>query len=302
MAQDRESRMAYVNEQIKERMLRRLAVTGKVETDIDGLFLMRQDESHKVQCAVSQPLVGIIIQGSKCTMVGSESFTYGANQGLLVGVDMPSTFYVCDAMPERPFLSLSLHLDSSLITRLAVEMPQASGASCSRGTAIADMEPEVLDAFLRLLDLLDKPHERAVLSPMILREIHYRLLTGPMGAHLRKLNTQGTQSNQIAQAITWLRNNFTKPLQVEQLARRVNMATSTFHRHFKEVTTLSPLQFHKQLRLYEAQRLMLAENADAASASMAVGYESSTQFNREYKRLFGQPPLRDIRRLLKADA
>lgn len=302
MAQDRESRVAYVNEQIKERMLQRLTATGKVETAIDGLFLMRQDESHKVQCCVSQPLVGVIIQGSKCTVVGSETFSYGANQGLLVGVDMPSTFYVCDASAEQPFLSLSLHLDSSLITRLAVEIPQSGDVESSRGTALADMEPEVLDALLRLLDLLDKPQERAVLSPMIIREIHYRLLTGPLGAHLRKLNTQGTQSNQIAQAITWLRNNFTKPLHVEQLARRVNMATSTFHRHFKEVTTLSPLQFHKQLRLYEAQRLMLSENADASSASMAVGYESSTQFNREYKRLFGQPPLRNIRHLLKVDA
>lgn len=296
-------RLHWINGQIKERMLQRLHGTEKVETDVPGFILGRQDESHKVQCAFSKPLVGVIIQGLKCAVVGSESFSYGENQALLVGVDMPSTFHVCDASPEHPFLALTLHLDSSLITRLLLEVPHVGGgARASRGMVMADMDPETLGAFLRLLELADRQAEIKVLAPLVLREIHYRLLCGPLGEHLRGINTQGTRSNQIAQAISWLRENYSNPLHVEELARQVNMATSTFHRRFKEMTTLSPLQFHKKLRLYEAQRLMLSENADAASASLAVGYESSTQFSREYKRLFGEPPLRNIKRLLSAEA
>ena len=142
----------------------------------------------------------------------------------------------------------------------------------------------------------------AVLSPMIVMEIHYRVLMGPQGGCLRMLSTAGSQSNQIAESISWLRQNFVAPFHVNELAARMNMATTTFHRHFKQITSMSPLQFQKRLRLYEAQRLMLAEDKDATSASLAVGYESPTQFNREYKRLFGEPPHRDISRLRREHA
>ena len=172
-----------------------------------------------------------------------------------------------------------------------------AGACSYKGLSVADVDPDILHAFLRLVELLEKPEQIPILGPLIVREIHYRLLIGPQGEFLRRLNTLGTQSNQIAQAITWLRDNYREPLQVDKLAQKVNMATSTFHRHFKEVTTLSPLQFHKRLRLYEAKRLMLTESKDASSASLAVGYESPTQFNREYKRLFGEPPHRDVMRM-----
>jgi len=148
-----------------------------------------------------------------------------------------------------------------------------------------------------LVELLEKPEQIPVLAPLIIREIHYRLLIGAQGERLRMINMLGTQSNQIARTITWLRDNYKEPLQVDELARKVNMATSTFHRHFRLVTTLSPLQFQKRLRLYEAQRLMLVENEDAAIAALAVGYESPTQFNREYKRQFGEPPHRHVSQL-----
>ena len=232
-------------------------------------------------------------------MLGSEEYCYGENQCLVAGVDMPSSFYVTDASPERPFLALCLDLDKYLITRLAAEVPPpcATGACSYKGLSVADVDPDILHAFLRLIELLEKPEQIPILGPLIVREIHYRLLIGPQGEFLRRLNTLGTQSNQIAQAITWLRDNYREPLQVDKLAQKVNMATSTFHRHFKEVTTLSPLQFHKRLRLYEAKRLMLTESKDASSASLAVGYESPTQFNREYKRLFGEPPHRDVMRM-----
>jgi len=211
-------------------------------------------------------------------------------------VDMPSSSFITAASPERPFLAVSLLLDKVLITRLAAEtpLPSSLGKDSHKGISVASVDPDVLDAFLRLVELLGKPEQIPVLAPLIIREIHYRLLIGPQGGHLRRLNTFGTQSNQIAQAITWLRENFKKPLLVDELAQKVHMATSTFHRHFKEVTTLSPLQFHKRLRLFEAQRLMLAENENASTAGLAVGYESPTQFNREYKRLFGEPPHRDV--------
>jgi transcriptional regulator GlxA family with amidase domain len=214
-------------------------------------------------------------------------------------VDIPSANHVITASPEKPFLAVTLGLDKYLITQLAAEIPPSSrpGNNSYKGMAVAEVDPDVMDAFLRLVELLEKPEQIPVLAPMFIREIHYRLLIGPQGERLRMVNTLGTQINQIARTLTWLRDNYKAPLQVDELARKANMATSTFHRHFRQVTTISPLQFQKHLRLYEAQRLMLVENEDAAIAAMAVGYESSTQFNREYKRMFGEPPHRHVNRL-----
>lgn len=176
-----------------------------------------------------------------------------------------------------------------------MEMPPASEKQSGRGggLSIGELDADLLQCFLRLVELLDKPEQIRIRAPMVIREIHYLLLAGPQGESLRQLNTLGTQSNMIAQAISWLKDNYKEPLHVDELARRANMSSSTFHRHFKEITGLSPLQFHKQLRLHEAQRLMVLENRKASSVSLLVGYESDTQFNREYKRLFGEPPYRD---------
>jgi AraC-like DNA-binding protein len=209
---------------------------------------------------------------------------------------MPSVNYITAASPEKPFLGMSIHLDKSLIRQLAMEAPPSVFAEGhnDKGVSVAEVEENVLNAFLRLVELLEKPDHREVLAPMILREIHFYLLIGKQGGFLRQLNTPGSLSSQIARAIAWLRENFKDPLKVDELARRVNMSTATLHRHFKRVTTLSPLQFQKRLRLQEAQRLMLAENMDANSASLAVGYESPHHFNREYKRLFGLPPFKDV--------
>mgnify|MGYP002538043888 CR=1 FL=1 len=242
---------------LKEKLLQRAPEHGKYPMDIEGLVITRRHEANRIETCFSKPSVSVIIQGSKRTMLGSEEYCYGENQCLVAGVDMPSSFYVTDASPERPFLALCLDLDKYLITRLAAEVPPpcATGACSYKGLSVADVDPDILHAFLRLVELLEKPEQIPILGPLIIREIHYRLLIGPQGEFLRRLNTLGTQSNQIAQAITWLRDNYREPLQVDKLAQKVNMATSTFHRHFKEVTTLSPLQFHKRLRLYEAKRL-----------------------------------------------
>lgn len=297
MKREETSRLDRGNDLLKENLLHRMPAQGVFPTDVEGLRMSRRDEPNKVENCFSEPIVALIVQGFKRSLIGAEEYRYGENQCLVAGVDMPSSSCVVDVSQDRPFLAVALDLDKQLITRLAAEtpLPAASGTASHKGISVADVDPDVLDAFLRLVELLDKPQQIPALAPLIIREIHYRLLVGPQGEHLRRLNTLGSQSNQIARAISWLRENYREPLHVDKLAQAVNMATSTFHRHFKEVTSLSPLQFHKRLRLYEAQRLMLSESENAASAGLAVGYESPTQFSREYKRLFGEPPYRDVR-------
>ena len=299
MTESNRAGLARTNNLLKEKLLRWMPATGDYPTAIEGLTIFRRDEANQSENCFYKPLVGVIVQGFKRSIIGSEEYRYGENHCLITGVDVPSVNYVTAASPEQPFLAVSLNLDKYLITQLAAEIPPSSrlGNGSYKGIAVAAVDPDVLDAFLRLAELLEKPEQIPVLAPMIIREIHYRLLIGPQGERLRMVNTLGTQSNQIAKTITWLRDNYKGHLQVDELAKKVNMATSTFHRHFREVTTLTPLQFQKRLRLYEAQRMMLAENEDAAMAALAVGYESPTQFNREYKRLFGEPPHRHVSRL-----
>ena len=290
------ARLARTNSLLKEKLLRRLPEPGRYPTAIEGFMISRRHDAKELENCVYKPLVAVVLQGTKRSVIGSEVYRYGENHCLVIGVDLPSANHVLDASPERPFLAVTLDLDKYLITQLAAEVPPSSRFENGsyKGMAVAEVDPDVLDAFLRLAELLDKPEQIPVLAPMLIREIHYRLLIGPQGERLRMINTLGTQSNQIAKSITWLRENYKEPLQVDKLARQVNMATSTFHRHFRQVTTLSPLQFQKRMRLFEAQRRMLVENEDAAIAGLAVGYESATQFNREYKRMFGEPPHRHV--------
>ncbi len=293
------SRLTRANNLLKEKLLSRLPEPGRYPTAIKGLTISRRHDAKELQNCVYNPLVAVVVQGSKRSVIGSEEYRYGENHCLVIGVDIPSANHVITASPEKPFLAVTLDLDKYLITQLAAEIPPSTIArnNAYKGMAVAEVDPDVMDAFLRLIELLDNPEQIPVLAPLIIREIHYRLLIGPQGERLRMVNTIGTQSNQVARTITWLRDNYKAPLQVDELARKANMATSTFHRHFRQVTTISPLQFQKHLRLYEAQRLMLVENEDASIAALEVGYESPTQFNREYKRMFGEPPHRHVSRL-----
>lgn len=298
MTESERTELMKDNGLLKELLLKWMPEPGKYPTAVGGLSMSRRESDEHVENCFYKPSVGLVVQGSKRSIVGSDEYSYGENQCLVVSVDMPSSFFASGATHEHPFLAIALDLDRYLISRLVMKLPTVSdrGNESYKGVAVTDVNLDLLNAFLRLAELLEKPEEVSFLAPVIIQEIHYRLLTGPLGNNLRRFSTLGTQSNQIARAIVWLRDNYKEPLQVETLARRVNMGTSTFHRHFKEVTTLSPLQYHKRLRLYEAQRLMLTEDADAASASLTVGYESPTQFNREYKRMFGEPPRRDVMR------
>ena len=285
-----------LNDSLKEKLLKWLPEQSRLETPIPGLALTRHDENTSAIRCFYTPMIALVVQGFKRSMIGDHEANYGELHCVTVGIDMPGVFHITDASPQAPFLSPSVKLDRRIITQLITEVPSIVTAQEGEVTPIVVDEAgkDLLQVFSRLVELLDTPSRIPVLAPMIIREIHYYLLCGSQGKCLRLFNTNGTQANQIAQAISWLRENYTSPLRMEELARYVNMAPSTFNRHFKEVTSLSPLQFQKRLRLYEAERLMLLEGKDAGTAALMVGYESGSQFNREYKRQFGAPPRKDI--------
>ena len=293
--------MKKARELLKVRVNSRMTEPGVYETGLAGVRIYRKDGASEPEACFYRPMIVNMVQGHKRALMGGEEYRYGENDILVTGVDMPGVSMVCEASKESPCTSITIDLDKNLIAQLAIEMPQTSfePSPVLKGIHVQALEADLLDAFLRLAELFDSPAKLSILGPMIVREIHYLLLAGPNGHRLRSFHTLGSQSNQVAQAITWLKRNLATAIQIEELAEKVNMATSTFHRHFKDVTTLSPLQFQKRLRLHEAQRLMLMEDLDASSASVTVGYDSLSQFNREYKRLFGDPPRKDVRRMKK---
>lgn len=303
-----EAALESVCTRLKETLLRLVPEPGKKPTGVDGLHLIRWNAASQTDSCFCEPAISIILQGRKESIIGSEVFKYGALDCLLNGVDMPSASRVVSASPEAPLLAIVLTIDRRLVAELVAEMPFFSSPSSTSGTcgasgrqylgvSVTRVTADVLDAFARLVNTLHKPEQLTLLAPLLVREVLSRVLMGPQGGALRTVHTPGTHGHQVAEAITWLRANYTDSLQIDTLAGKVNMATSTFHRQFKQVTSLSPLQFQKRLRLYEAQRLMLAESLDANSAGRTVGYDSIQQFSREYKRMFGDPPHRDIARL-----
>ena len=296
MDSDRQERIARINQKLREVILRHMEASDARPSAVKGLTLVRRDETNSSERCFEKPLASVVVQGSKKFTIGMQEYVLRENQCLVSAVDMPSISYAVDPSAESPFLSLFFYLDKKIFTELISEMdPEERPAfQAGLGVSVADAEPEFLEALLRLAELLDKPKQIAVRAPIIMRELHYLLLIGPQGSTLQGLYTSGSQDSQIVQAISIMKQNIANPLRMDALAREVSMSISSLHRHFKSITGFSPLQYHKQLRLYEAQRLMLVENARAASAALAVGYESVTQFNREYKRMFGEPPHRDI--------
>ncbi|MCO6058852.1 AraC family transcriptional regulator [Pseudomonas sp. MOB-449] len=271
---------------------------GLLTTAIPGLSLYRVTQPSEPLHCLYEPALGLVVQGRKKVLLGEETYYYGPSQFLVVSMDLPVIGQVIDASPEVPFLSLRLDLDPKEISALLMDLPApAPSPACPRCLSVSGLGESLQDAVLRLLRLLDSPEDIPVLAPLVRREILYRLLRGEQCAQLRQIASSGTQGHRIGRAVNWLRQNFHQPLQIDRLASEVNMSTSALHHHFKAMTAMSPLQFQKQLRLQEARRLMLVEALDAASAGGRVGYESPSQFSREYSRLFGAPPLRDIARL-----
>jgi len=265
-------------------------------TAIPGLALFRRTEPSEPISGMYEPSVCLVAQGAKRVRLGDDSYVYDAQHYLITSVHLPTVVQVIEASPEKPYLGLRLMLDQREISQLMVDsnLPPARVRQSSRGMATGEVTLALLTAIQRLIDLLDEQQDIPILAPIIQREITYRLLVGDQGERLRQIASAGSQSHQIARAIDWLKANFTQSLSIDDLAAQVRMSSSTFHHHFRSMTALSPLQFQKQLRLQEARRLMLAERMDAATAAFQVGYESPSQFSREYNRLFGAPPLRDI--------
>jgi len=268
-------------------------------TAIPGLTLYRQDEPSQPTSIMYEPRICVIAQGAKRVLLGDDTYVYDARHFLITSVYLPTFVQIIKASREKPCLGLILKLDQREMSQLMVDshLPPPRPQPSSRGMATGEVTPPLLTAFQRLIDLLDEPKDIPILAPIIQREIFYRMLVGDQGTRLRQMASAGSQSQQIARAIDWLKGNFTQPLRIDDLATHVHMSTSTFHHHFRALTAMSPLQFQKWLRLNEARRLMLSEHLDATTAALQVGYESPSQFSREYGRLFGAPPLRDIANL-----
>lgn len=273
----------------------------QAETAIPGLSLYRRHEPTPPINIMYEPRICVIAQGAKQVMLGEDTYVYDANHYLISSVHLPTVVQITEASQEKPYLGLILRLDQQELSQLMVDshLPAPRPQQSKRGMATGEMTETLLAAFQRLLDLLDEPQDIPILAPNFQREIFYRLLVGDQGVRLRQIASTGSQSHQIARAIEWLKNNFTEHLHVDDLAQQAHMSVSTFHQHFRTVTAMSPLQFQKCLRLNEARRLMLSEPVDATTAAFQVGYESASQFSREYSRLFGAPPLRDINILRK---
>lgn len=268
-------------------------------TDIPWLSLFKRTQTSMPSTFIYEPNLAVILQGSKQVTMGDEVFTYDESRFLLTAVDLPVSSCIVEASEEQPYLAMRASLDLGKIRQLILEyeIPAPKIATISRGMATGPATPELLCAFWRLLDLLETPQDIPVMSDLILKEIIYLLLRSEQGGRLWQIAMTGSQSNRIQKVINWLRRNYTEPLRVDDLAQMAAMSVSSMHHHFREITNMSPLQFQKQLRLQEARRLMLVEDIDAGMAALRVGYESASQFSREYSRMFGQPPMRDIKLL-----
>ncbi|MCF4114900.1 MULTISPECIES: AraC family transcriptional regulator [Dethiosulfovibrio] len=280
---------------------RRTRTRPRLETEIAGLVLIRGNSPTEPLSYTMDSSICLIAQGRKRIFLGEESYIYDDRHFLITSVDLPVVAQILEASEEKPYLGLTLELDKKTIAQLIMEVDSkhANSRRQDRGMEISEATPNMLEAFLRLVNLLKSPEDLPVLGPMVKREIFYRLLTGEQGPKLRRIVTAGSHSHSIANTIEWLRRNFADQIKMDELASRSGMSQSTFHHHFRSVTAMSPLQFQKRLRLNEARRLMLTERLDAATAAFQVGYESPSQFSREYKRLFGAPPAQDVKNMIR---
>lgn len=265
-------------------------------TAIPGLLVYRWEAPSEPMSCMVEPSVALVVQGAKRVLLGEEAYNYDTRRFLITSLDLPVVANIIEASPQRPCLGLVFKLDQRVMAELMVQSRLAPPREqpTGRGLILGETTLPLLDAFGRLMALLDEPESIAALAPLIEREILYRLLVSDQGARLRQIASVGTHGQRIARAIDWLRTHYAQALRIDDLAASVQMSPSSFHQHFRSLTAMSPLQFQKWLRLNEARRLMLMEHVDASTAAFQVGYESPSQFSREYNRLFGAPPRRDI--------
>lgn len=272
---------------------------SQLSTTIPNLVFYRREAPTEPAGCMVEPSVALVVQGAKRALLGDNVYDYDIRRFLITSLDLPAMMHIVDASPEKPYLGVVMKLDLHVVAELMMQsgmQPPAEHAS-DRGMVLGETSSHLLHAFRRLLDLLDEPASIPVLAPLIQREICYRLLMSDQGARLWQIASVGSQSHRVARAIDWLKAHYARALRIEELAAHVQMSASSFHHHFRLLTAMSPLQFQKWLRLTEARRLMLAEHLDASTAAFQVGYESPSQFSREYSRLFGAPPRRDIENL-----
>jgi AraC-like DNA-binding protein len=283
--------------ELARKIAERAVAEGDSVTEIPGLRLYRRSVPTACASAAYEPSLVVFVQGQKRINVGKAIYVCDGSNFLLTSVDLPVVSQVIAATEKEPILGLLLKLEMSAVREILAqqEFHLREESADARGMAVGVTSVELLDACTRLVDLLDAPEDIPFLSSLIQREIVFRLLRSPQGKHLRAIATLGEQSHRTAKAVEWLRVNYTKPLRVEELATMARMGVSTLHHQFRSLTAMSPLQYQKQLRLHVARERMLNDGLDAASAAFEVGYESASQFNREYSRFFGQPPMRDVK-------
>lgn len=296
-------RIQELKEELAHRIEAYVGAEQKRITEIPGLTLHRRTAPTAPCSMTYEPSVVLTAQGRKRVELGDKTFTYGSSHYLLASVALPVVARVVEASERTPCLALSLKLQMPVVRELLSREEMAGAPQSEKGPAIAvgELTVELLDSFCRLIRLLDRPREIDFLHGLLEREIIFRVLQAPEGARLRAIATLGDQSQRTAKAIAWIKENYAKPLRVEQLAEIAGMGVSTLHHHFRALTAMSPLQYQKQIRLQEARARMSLHGLDAGSAALEVGYESASQFTREYKRLFGQTPMRDTRTLRSAN-
>jgi AraC-like DNA-binding protein len=275
----------------------------KVATLLPGIAIMASKTPTRPMGYVSEPAFAMVVQGAKRAVLGEKIFDYSAGQYLVVSVDLPLTANIVKASPQEPFLALGLKLNSATIATLLVETGVIrNNRTAPSAIAVSDLTSDLLDPVVRLLRLLDRPEDIPVLLPVIEREIYWRLINGDQGAMIQQIGLADSRVAQVSKAIRWIRGNYTEVLGVEALAEMVGMSLTSFHRHFRSVTSLSPLQYQKQIRLQQARARLAANPKDIAAVGFAVGYDSPSQFSREYRRLFGLPPGEDAARLQSLSA
>lgn len=289
------------HEGLAGRIARWTSGENAVETPVQGLSLHRWSAPTEPTSYMLPPSICLIGQGRKRLFLGNETYVYDAHRFLITSVDLPVVTQIVEASSEEPYLGLTLELDLRAIAQLMLgqNMPPLRPSEERLGIAVSEVTAELSDAFNRLLDLLEHPGDIPALAPLVKQEIFYRLLRGEQGPRLRQITNAGNHGYQISQAIDWLKENFSKPVKMEELASKAGLSLSAFHNHFRAMTAMSPLQYQKRMRLNEARRLMLTNRIDASRAAFKVGYESPSQFSREYSRQFGAPPARDIKNLMR---
>ena len=284
--------------EVKNKVLSKLISSGQYNTEIFGMQFFRESEPNKINRCFHTPFIILMLNGEKHSIFGSEEFIYGAGKYVVASVDYPVASYVTGISENSPYLSILLPVDNNIVFDIISK--ESVSDKCFCGISVADVTDNILNAFSRLIDLVDTPDDIDTIAPMIVKEIHYRILKDPIGNSLKAINIYGSKSGRIMQAIQYLKAHYTESIKIDDLASMVNMAPSTFNRYFRTITTLSPLQYQKRLRLYEAQRLMLMEDFNATTACFEVGYNSLHQFNREYKKVFGEPPYNNVKKIMSA--